>query len=349
MAKIDHLFDILIEKKGSDLHLEQGQKPKMRRNGAIEEVADQTVLTGEVMQKFLKEITSEENWAKLESTGDLDFAYALEAKARFRCNYFKHFFGYGAIFRIIPSKILTLEELEMPDTLKSFADITSGLVLVTGPTGSGKSTTMAAIIDHVNTHYTRKIVTIEEPVEFTHPNKKSIIIHREVGLDTPSFSAGLRNIIKSDADVILVGEMRDPDTIELALKAAEMGILVFGTLHTNSAAKTIDRIIDVFPAAKKNQARASLASTLQGIVSQQLIRSTDGNRRYAAYEILLRTQAVPNLIRTGESMRLTSEIQLNGDKGMILMDDCLMRLVNEDKIKKEDALLKAMDKTRFLN
>jgi twitching motility protein PilT len=348
MAKIDALFEVLIERKGSDLHLEQGQKPKIRLNGAMENVDEYSILTDEAMKSILPEITTRTNWAKLEETGDLDFAYAYGTKARFRANYFKQAFGYGAIFRIIPSKIMTLAELEMPDTLKKFADIKSGLVLVTGPTGSGKSTTLSGIIDHINTNSSRKIVTIEEPVEFTHPTKKSIIVHREVGLDAPSFSSGLTNILKSDADVILVGEMRDPETIGLALKAAEMGILVFGTLHTNSAAKTIDRIIDVFPAAKKNQARTSLANTIQGVVSQQLLRSSDGKRRYAAIEILLRSPAVPSIIRAGESMRLTSEIQLSGDMGMMLMDDCLMQLVKDGKVAKEEAHLKAVDKSKFL-
>jgi twitching motility protein PilT len=252
------------------------------------------------------------------------------------------------VFRLIPSVIRTFEELDLPPKIKDFAKWKAGLVLVTGPTGSGKSTTLAAIIDYINTFYNQKIITIEEPVEFIHPKKKSLITHREVGRDTASFSSGLRTAIKSDANIILVGEMRDTETMELALTASEMGILVFGTLHTNSAAKTVDRIVDAFPNSRKNQIRSVLASNLKAIVAQQLLVGADGSRRYASYEILIRTQALANIIQSGEGNRLNNEIQMNRAQGMILMDDSLMELVKSGKVKKETAFLKAIDKTRFV-
>jgi len=347
MNEIDNLFNILISEKGSDLHLEEGQKPKIRLNGKIKEIGSET-LTRDKMIALLLPITAKEDWQRFRTRGDLDFAYAYETQARFRANYFRHFFGFGAIFRLIPSQIRSFEELDLPPHIKNFAKWRSGLVLVTGPTGSGKSTTLAAIIDYINTNFARKIITIEEPVEFTHSNKKSFISHREVGRDTVSFASGLRTAIKSDANIILVGEMRDYETIELALTASEMGILVFGTLHTNSAAKTVDRIIDSFPPNRKNQIRTVLANNLRAIVAQQLLPSADKTRRWAAYEILIRTQALGNLIQTGETVRLTSEIQTNKGQGMILMDDYLTDLLKAGKVTKEEAYLKAIDKSKFI-
>jgi twitching motility protein PilT len=347
MHDIDQLFTSLISQKGSDLHLEEGQKPKMRIQGKLVEVGAD-ILTREKMVTLLSPIALKEDWQRFENRGDLDFAYALGAEARFRANYFRHFYGLGAVFRLIPSKIRSIEDLDLPPRIKDFAKWRTGIVLVTGPTGSGKSTSLAAIIDYINTNFSQKIITIEEPVEFTHPNKKSIISHREVGKDTVSFASGLRTAIKSDTNIILVGEMRDRETIELALTASEMGILVFGTLHTNSAAKTIDRIIDSFPANKKNQIRTVLANSLKAIIAQQLLPSVDGTRRYAAYEILIRNQALGNIILTGETMRLTSEIQTNRAQGMVLMDDSLMELVKAKKVSKEEAYLKAIDKSKFL-
>lgn len=347
MHKIDTLLNQLILEKGSDLHLEQGQRPKMRVHGSLRNIEGHDILTGLYLQEILSEISGSEMWRRYEIKGDLDFAYALGEAARFRANYYRHFYGFGAVFRLIPSNIVSLEALDMPDVLKGFGKLHSGLVLITGPTGSGKSTTLAAVIDFINRHYEKKIVTIEEPVEFVHQNKKGLITHREVGLDTVSFSSGLKSAIKSDADIILVGEMRDRETIMLALTAAQMGILVFGTLHTNSAANTIDRIIDVFPAEQKNQVRMILVNTLQGVVSQQLLKSVDGSRRWVAYEILLRTSAMAAIIHEGETSKLISEIQLNRAKGMILMDDCLTELVKMGKVTWEDAFMKALDKHSF--
>ena len=345
--EIDQLFTTLIEQKGSDLHLEEGQRAKIRIHGKLVEIGDET-LTREKMVALLSPIPPEDDWGKFVNCGDLDFAYALGQEARFRANYFRHFFGLGAVFRLIPSQIRSIEELDLPPRIKEFSKWRMGIVLVTGPTDSGKSTTLAALIDYINTNFTQKIITIEEPVEFTHINKKSIISHREVGKDTVSFSSGLRTAIKSDANIILVGEMRDRETMELALTASEMGILVFGTLHTNSAAKTIDRLIDTFPPNRKNQIRTILANSLKAIIAQQLLPSVDKSRRYAAYEILIRNQALGNIIQSGETMRLTSEIQTNKAMGMVLMDDSLWELVKANKITKEDAYLKAIDKSKFL-
>jgi twitching motility protein PilT len=347
MAEIDKLFNTLITENGSDLHLEEGQKPKIRIHGKLVEAGTE-ILTRERMITLLSPIPLREDWQRFVNRGDLDFAYAYENQARFRANYFRHFFGLGAVFRLIPSKLRTIEELDLPPRIKDFAKWRSGLVLVTGPTGSGKSTTLAAIIDYINTNFCQKIITIEEPVEFTHTNKKSIISHREVGKDTASFASGLRTSIKSDTNIILVGEMRDRETIELALTASEMGILVFGTLHTNSAAKTIDRIIDAFPPNRKNQIRTTMANNLKAIIAQQLLPSADKIRRWAAYEILIRNQALGNIIQTGESMRLTNEIQTNRAMGMILMDDSLMELVKAGKVTKEEAFLKAIEKSKFI-
>ena len=349
MAQIDLLFKAMLDQGGSDLHLEESKPPKIRKNGEVEDLEGFPLLTEEYFKSLLEEITSPEMWEKYKRVGDIDFAYAMGEKARFRANYFRFFDGMGAIFRIIPTQILTLEQLGAPDTFKTFSELRSGLVLVTGPTGSGKSTTLAGIIDYINTHFSRKIITIEEPVEFVHKPKQCLIVHREVGEDTKSFTSGLRGALKSDVNVILVGEMRDQETIELALTAVEMGVLVFGTLHTNSAAKTIDRIIDVFPAKKKPQIRNILANSVKGIVSQQLLRSKDGKRRYAAHEILLYTPALPGMIRSGESVKLNNLIQMGKNLGMQTMDDCLMDMVKTDKVSMEAAHMKALDKSRFVS
>ncbi|MFH1092666.1 MAG: PilT/PilU family type 4a pilus ATPase [Candidatus Omnitrophota bacterium] len=347
MAQIDVLFNSLIENQGSDLHLEQGQRPKMRIHGRLTEFKDMPELTQEYLCKILKEIAGESNWQKLEQTGDLDFAYAIDSGVRFRSNYFKFFYGYGAVFRLIPSRICSFEELGVPEVMKQVADLKSGLVLVTGPTGSGKSSTLAAIIDVINSRYVKKIVTLEEPIEFLHQNKQGIIVHREIGSDAVSFAQGLRSALKTDVNIILVGEMRDRETIELALTAAEMGILVLGTLHTNSAAKTVDRIIDSFPSKKKNQIREILANTLQIVCAQQLLPSIDGTRRWAAFEILLRSTALPAIVRGGDTKLLKAEINTHAKIGMVSMDNYLLSLIKEGKVSKEEAYVKAMDKTLF--
>ena len=346
MAEIDALFREMTSRGGSDLHLEQGRKPRIRLNGDLEDLP-RPALTEKDMRRMLEEIAGPEKWERFEQGGDADFAYSLGDEARFRANYLKQFTGMGAVFRVIPSRILSLEQLGAPEVFKSFIEYGSGLVLVTGPTGSGKSTTLAGIIDHINTHHTRKIITIEDPVEFVHASRRSVIIHREVGPDTASFMTGLKGALKSDVNIVLVGEMRDRETIELALTAAEMGILVFGTLHTNSAAKTIDRIIDAFPARQKSQIRTMLSNSLKAVVSQQLLKSADGKRRWAAHEILLHCSALQGIIRAGESLKLNSVMQTNRQAGMQTMDDCLMDMVKTGKVSLEAAFLKAIDKSRF--
>jgi twitching motility protein PilT len=286
-------------------------------------------------------------WAEFESSGDLDFALAVPGVARFRGNYLRQERGPSAVFRTIPEKIATLEELELPPVLATLADLRGGLVLVTGPTGSGKSTTLAAIIDRINRTSARHIVTIEEPVEFVHTNRSSVFSQREVGTDTISFAAALRAAIRQDADVILVGEMRDLETISLALRAAEMGALVFGTLHTNSAAKTIDRLIDVFPADEQPQARLSLAESLAAIVAQLLLPRADGKGRIAVHEILLKTPGLPNLIREGNVPMLANVMQAGKQQGMQVLDETLLALVQSGRVSARDAYLKANDKSRF--
>ena len=347
MAQIDQLFKKLIEQKGSDLHLQEGRKPQARVHGHLADLT-QDILTQSTLNTLLSEILPAQQWNHFQGHGDIDFAYSLGDQARFRANYFRHFHGLGAVFRLIPSQIRTFEELNLPPKIKDFAKFRNGLVFVTGPTGSGKSTTLAAIIDYINTNFNYKIITLEEPLEFVHQNKKSIICHREVGRDTASFAAGLRTAIKSDANVILVGELRDRETMELALNASEMGILVFATLHTNCAAKTVDRIIDSFPSNRKNQIRTILANNLSAIVAQQLLQDKTGGRRWGAYEILVRTSAISNLILMGEVGKLHNEIQVSKSVGMIQMDDYLMELVNSGKVTKEAAFLKAIDKNRFV-
>ncbi|MEI6536305.1 MAG: PilT/PilU family type 4a pilus ATPase, partial [Verrucomicrobiaceae bacterium] len=275
MPIIDQYFHKLIEMGGSDLHITQGQPPKIRVHGSIKPI-DGELLTAEFMEKIMREICDERGWQRYQETGDLDFAYEMDENSRFRCNYLRQLNGYAGVFRIIPTKIATLEQLGVPAVIKEFGHLRSGLVLVTGPTGSGKSTTLAALLDYINTNFNRHIITIEEPIEFVHRNKKSIFTQREVPIQTPTFSDGLRAALREDADIVLVGEMRDHETISLALTAAETGLLVFGTLHTNNARKTVDRIVDVFPADQQSQVRTMLAASLRGVVAQLLVKKADG-------------------------------------------------------------------------
>jgi twitching motility protein PilT len=347
MPRIDELFHYLRDHKGSDLHLAAGLEPRIRLHGSLEPVEGWPVLTHEAILSLLREIASEEDWEEYEKTGDLDFAYGLPGVARFRANFLRQENGGGAVFRIIPETIVPLEDLNLPKAIETLAHLQQGLVLVTGPTGSGKSTTLAAIIDRINTTHAKHIVTIEDPVEFVHKSKKSVFSQREVGTDTESFGAALRAAIRQDADVILVGEMRDLETISLAVTAAEMGALVFGTLHTNGAANTIDRLIDAFPAEEQAQIRTTLAESIAGIVSQLLLKTADGQGRVAVNEILLKTPGLANIVREGNTPMLTSVIQGGRAQGMQLMDDALMALVEQKKITARDAYMKATNKARF--
>jgi twitching motility protein PilT len=347
MADIDLLLRYLKERDGSDLHLATGLEPRIRRHGSLEPVEGAAVLAAEEVERLLSGIAPPKLWEEYRRTRDLDFSYGLEGVARFRANYLWQENGPGAVFRIIPEIIVPLEKLNLPPAVESLAHLRSGLVLVTGPTGSGKSTTLASIIDRINQEYARHIVTIEDPVEFVHQNRKSILSHREVGSHTRAFAPALRAAVREDADVVLVGEMRDLETIAMAITAAEMGVLVFGTLHTNSAAKTIDRIIDAFPADQQDQVRTTLSESVAAILSQLLVPAQDGKGRHAAIELLLRTPGLPNVIREGNTPMLYSIIQAGKAAGMQTLDDALMALVQAGRITPQDALARAQDKQKF--
>ena len=346
-ATLHDLFEEMIDASASDLHLTEGSSPIYRVHGKLMPLTAQPI-DHDAMVALLKSICAPDRWEHFMDRGDLDFAYALGNRARYRVNYMKKQTGIGAVFRLIPTQIQTLEDLNLPPVLAKFADMRNGLVLVTGPTGSGKSTTLAAVIDRINSRESRHIVTIEEPIEFVHVRKKSLIVQREVGLDANSFSDALRNVVRQDADVVLVGEMRDLETIHLAVTAAEMGVLVFGTLHTNSAAKTIDRIIDVFPAKQQAQIRGQLAQSLQGVCAQLLLKTADGDGRVAANEIMIGNWAIANAIREGDTPKIPGIIQSSKGEGMQLMDDSLFELAKQGKITGHDAYMKAEDKKRFL-
>jgi twitching motility protein PilT len=347
MPKLDELLSRLQTEGGSDLHLAAGLAPRMRCNGELRTIEDWPSLGDGELRSLLREIAADRHWETYAASSDADFAYGLPGVARFRANYFVQENGAAAVFRIIPEKIIPVEELHMPPAIESLAHLEHGLVLVTGPTGSGKSTTLAAILDLMNRTYAKHVVTIEDPVEFVHSNKQCVFSHREVGCHTQGFGPALRAAIRQDADVILVGEMRDQETISLALTAAEMGLLVFGTLHTNNAAKTIDRIIDVFSADERAQVRLSLSESLAAVVSQLLLPTADGKGRIAVNEILLRTQGLPNVIREGNTPMLHSIIQSGKSHGMQAMDDALFALAQAGRILPQDAYMKANEKARF--
>ncbi len=346
MAKLDFFFKAVISEGASDLHLSVGAKPKLRRHGELEEM-DYQVLTSGIMEALLFEILTEEQKKHFNQKRDLDFAYELPGVARFRANYFQQKRGLGAVFRFIPSKILSVEELSLPKQVLKFANMSRGLVLVTGPTGSGKSTTLAAIIDYINQNRKDHILTIEDPIEFVHQNKSCLVNQRESGTHTDSFASALRAALREDPDVILVGEMRDLETIELAITAAETGHLVFGTLHTSSAAKTVDRIIDAFPAGQQAQIRTMLSESLKGVVAQQLLKRADKPGRIAAIEILFVNNATGNMIREGKTFQIPSVIQTGRGEGMQLLDQAIMEFLMRKLISPQEAHMKANDKKIF--
>jgi len=346
MAKIDAFFKYMMENNCSDLHLSSGCKPLVRKHGELEEIKYQE-LTNDILEKLLFEIITEEQKQIFLKKKDLDFAYEIVGMARFRANYFYQKRGIAAVFRLIPSKIMTVEELGLPQQVLKFANLSRGLVLVTGPTGSGKSTTLAAIIDYINRARKDHILTIEDPVEFVHESKGCLVNHREVGSMTESFSAALRAALREDPDVILVGEMRDLETIELAITAAETGHLVFGTLHTNSAPKTVDRIIDAFPAGQQAQIRTMLSESLKGVVSQQLLKRCDKPGRVAALEIMVVNSAISNLIREGKIFQIPSIMQTGKAEGMQMMDQVILDYLMNKVVSPEEAYLKANDKKMF--
>jgi len=346
MAYIDQFLSVIVDQGGSDLHIGEGQPPKMRRHGDVMPIRDEPVTRDEAAG-MLSEICGGQSWELFEERGDLDFAYEMDERSRFRCNFLKQTNGYGAVFRLIPTKIATLDQLGIPPVVKQFGHLRGGLVLVTGPTGSGKSTTLAALIDYINQNFSRHIVTVEEPIEFVHGNKRSIITQREVPVDCISFPDGLKAALREDADIVLVGEMRDLETIALALTAAETGLLVFGTLHTNNARKTIDRMVDVFPANKQAQARTMLANSLRGVLAQLLLKKADGSGRLAVNEILIASPAVSAIIREGATQKLQDVIVAGKGQGMQFMDDAIYALLEKGAVSPHEAFMKAIDKNRF--
>ena len=346
MAYIDQFFEVLINAGASDLHLAEGQPPKIRRHGEVMPIRNE-VLTNEEMAYMMSEISGPERWQRYLETGDLDFAYEMDEHSRFRCNFLKQTKGLGCVFRLIPTKILTLDQLGIPPVVKEFGHLRGGLVLVTGPTGSGKSTTLAALMDYINVNFTRHIITVEEPIEFVHKNKKCIITQREVPENTTSFPQGLKAALREDADIVLVGEMRDLETIQLALTAAETGLLVFGTLHTNNARKTVDRMIDVFPSDQQAQVRTMLASSLRGVVAQLLLKKADGSGRLAINEILVVNSAATAIIREGATQKLQDVIVGGAGQGMQFMDDAIWKVMQQGIVTPHEAYMKAIDKNRF--
>jgi len=347
MAHIDSLFKEMKDRGASDLHMVIGFPPLLRLRGQLVPT-DQPVLTPESNRQFLFEILTPEQRTAIDEKLDLDKAYELAGIGRFRCNFFYQNRGIGAVFRLIPTDIITLEQLKLPSVLSTIANFNKGLVLVTGPTGSGKSTTLAAMIDYINETRDAHIITIEDPLEFVHTNKKCLITHREIGTHAHSFSDALKVASRENPDIILVGEMRDLETISLALTCAELGILVFGTLHTNSAAKTIDRIINAFPSDQQPQTRTMLADSLRAVIAQQLLRTSDGKGRCAANEILIGAPALASMIREGKISQIGSFIQTGISIGMQSMDQHLKQLIAEEKITKEAAYEKAIDKSLFV-
>ncbi len=346
MAKIDAFFKLMHDQGASDLHLVAGQPPALRIRGDIERVKYKVLDTDE-LKSMLYEIAPEDKVKIFEETGDVDFGYEIPGLARYRANFFMQKNGVAAVFREIPATILTAEQLGLPPVIPKLALLPRGLVVVTGPTGSGKSTTLAAIIDVANHSRKDHIITVEDPVEFVHESNACIVNHREVGLHTKSFSAALRGALREDPDIILVGEMRDLETISLAIEAASTGHLVFGTLHTSSAAKTVDRIIEVFPASEQSQIRSTLSDGLRAIIAQVLFKRIDKKGRCAALEILIATPAVRNLIREAKTYQIASMIQTGKKYGMQLLDDAIMEMCTKRMISPEEAYAKANDKSKF--
>jgi twitching motility protein PilT len=336
MASIDELFKVMISQGASDLHLTSGAPPALRLHGGIVPM-EYKELSNQDVQGLVFEILNEKQKKTFIEKWELDCSYALTGVGRFRCNVFMQRKGLGAVFRVIPEKIKTPEELGLPPSILELCNVHKGLILVTGPTGSGKSTTLASIIHHINMTQDSHIITVEDPIEFVHNNIKCIINQREVGTHTKSFANALKAALREDPDIMLVGEMRDLETISLALTAAETGHLVFGTLHTNSAAKTIDRIIDVFPEGQQAQIRAMLSESLRGVIAQTLFKRADNAGRVAAYEIMKGTKAIQNLVREGKIHQIPSQIQMGQKDGMVLFEKYIDDLVKKGKVSKADA------------
>jgi twitching motility protein PilT len=344
---IDDLFRILYDIEASDLHCASGEHPMVRLHGVLYKLPEYERWSSDVVKKLLWKITPDRNKEEWEETHDTDFAYEIPDLARFRCNVFADRHGIAATFRLIPTKLATIEDLKLPKAMVDLCYLSKGLVIVTGPTGSGKSTTLAALVDHANKVRTDHIITIEDPVEFVHENIRCLVNQRMVHVHTDSFKKALRAALREDPDIILVGEMRDLETMSLAIESAETGHLVFGTLHTSSAASTVDRIIDQFPADQQEQIRVMLSESIKAVISQSLLRKKGGGR-VAAWEILLCPPAVANLIRENKTFQLTSMMQVNKGIGMITMNDAVIALVKDDLVEPMEAYMKATDKVGML-
>ena len=347
MARIDAFFKLMNDEGASDLHMVSGQQPVLRIRGDMERVKFKE-LHNEELKAMLYEICPEDKIKTFEETGDLDFGYEIPGLARYRCNFFQQKYGIAAVFREIPSEILTCEQLGLPKVVGKLATLPKGLVLVTGPTGSGKSTTLAAITDEINKIRKHHILTIEDPIEFVHRSQSCVVNHREVGTHTKSFSAALRGALREDPDIILVGEMRDLETISLAMEASMTGHLVFGTLHTLNAMKTVDRVVEIFPANQQAQVRSTLADALRAVVSQTLMKRIDQKGRVAALEILICNPAVRNLIREGKTYQIPSVMQTGKKYGMQCLDDHLEELIKKRQISPDDAYTHCIEKPRFV-
>lgn len=347
ISHLDEFFRLMEDKEASDLHLSSDEFPIMRIQGVITPLKEYARMDHTTLRNLLWQIAPGRNREQWEDEHDTDFAYELEGVARFRCNYFADRKGIGAVFRLIPSQVLTVEQLKLPKACVDLCYLSKGLVVVTGPTGSGKSTSLAALIDHINKHRDDHIITIEDPVEFVHENIKCLVNQREVHVHTDSFKRALRAALREDPDIVLVGEMRDLETIAIAIETAETGHLVFGTLHTTTAPSTVDRIIDQFPPEQQAQIRVMLSESLKGVIAQTLLRTVDG-KRVAAHEILLVPPAVANLIREGKTFQLPSQMQINKNMGMITMNDSIMEHVRSGRVHPHEGYVKSVDKAGIL-
>ena len=345
---MDELFHLMASRDASDLHLSSGELPMVRIQGTMHKLIEYSICEPDTLQRLLFQITPLRNREEWEDEHDSDFSYAVAGIGRFRCNLFADRRGIGGVFRLIPSKLRTVADLNLPKAMVDFCFLSKGLIVVTGPTGSGKSTTLAALIDHINKHRTDHIVTVEDPVEFVHDNIKCLVNQREVHVNTESFAAALRASLREDPDIIMVGEMRDLETTRRAIEAAETGHLVFGTLHTSSAASTVDRIIDQFPAEEQSQIRVMLSETLKGVVAQALLKTKDG-QRVAAFEMLLVPTSVSNLIREGKTFQLPSQIQIGKSLGMMTMNESILNYVKSGRVDPAEGYLKAIDKNGLLS